>query len=87
MEGRLTPSVEVLLTTPTSHGRLQLQVERSGIAKGTLAVPWRLYSPDPGIAYIHLYTYTCTSRIYMGGEWGPGLGIFLGSENGTRNVC
>jgi len=29
VEGRPAPLVEMLLTTPTSHGRLQLQVERS----------------------------------------------------------
>jgi len=29
VEGRPAPSMEMLLTTPTSHSRLQLQVERS----------------------------------------------------------
>ena len=33
-EGRPAPMVEMLLTTPISHGRLQLQVERSAVRVG-----------------------------------------------------
>ena len=35
MEGRPAPNVEVLLTTPTSHGRLHLQVESSALGRST----------------------------------------------------
>ena len=52
MKGRPTPLVEMLLTTATSHSRLQLQVERSALCGLVGAIPysglnsWELLLPS-----------------------------------------
>ena len=61
MEGKPTHLVEMLLTTPTSNGRLQLQVERSGVHLSGHVKYWHTYvthmgsTPHPHICTVCLW--------------------------------